>query len=179
MRQLATNPKMQVVHVLETLWHAVKEHPVLIVSGLIFLQLARTKYRDGLRQIPGPFLASFSNLWKLNAAWHQNMHRENLRVHEDYGDIVRIGPNHVSLADPQSMRTIYGVTNVFPKVRFSVLLSPSCHQSIIFLRPPGNINMLMNKTPSSRLSTPLPRLSSMAGSCRTCSPLRAMTITCA
>jgi len=46
------------------------------------------------------------------------MHRENVRVHEDYGPIVRIGPNHVSVADPQSMRAIYGVQNVFPKSAF-------------------------------------------------------------
>lgn len=44
------------------------------------------------------------------------MHRENVRVHEDYGPIVRIGPNHVSVSDAESMQTIYGVKNVFPKV---------------------------------------------------------------
>lgn len=114
---------MQVTQILTAVWQVVQQHPVFVISTLIFLQLISTKYRDGLRQIPGPFLASFSNLWKLNAVWHQNMHRENLRVHEDYGDIVRIGPNHVSLADPQSMRTIYGVTNVFPKVKLNLLLS--------------------------------------------------------
>jgi hypothetical protein len=52
------------------------------------------------------------------------MHRENVRVHEDYGPIVRIGPNHVSLADPRSMRTIYGVQNVFRKVRGTLSIAP-------------------------------------------------------
>lgn len=133
---------MQAAKILEAVWHFVQQHPVLVVSSIIFIQLASTKYRDGLRQIPGPFLASFSNLWKLNAAWRQNMHRENLRVHEDYGDIVRIGPNHVSLADPQSMRTIYGVTNVFPKVSTVPLLQLSPRYA--------NVPLLVGFLPSCR-----------------------------
>ncbi|KAI9372483.1 cytochrome P450 [Aspergillus egyptiacus] len=68
-----------------------------------------------------PFVASVSNVWKLRAVWNQNMHRENVRVHEDYGPIVRIGPNHVSVADAQSMRAIYGVQNVFRKSAFCPL----------------------------------------------------------
>lgn len=48
------------------------------------------------------------------------MHLENIKVHEEYGPIVRIGPNHVSLSDPQSMRTIYGIQNVFPKVSHTI-----------------------------------------------------------
>lgn len=97
-------------------WTWVKSHPLVTLLVIVFTQLYLTKRRQGLKDIPGPWLASFSNLWKLQAVWKQNMHRENLRVHEDYGDIVRIGPNHVSLADPKSMRAIYGVQNVFPKV---------------------------------------------------------------
>lgn len=101
---------------LELGWDWVQLHPWTTALTVVLTNLVWTKYRSGLRQIPGPFLASFSNLWKLRATWKQNMHRENVRVHEDYGPIVRIGPNHVSVADPESMQTIYGVKNVFPKV---------------------------------------------------------------
>ncbi|KAK4247369.1 cytochrome P450 [Corynascus novoguineensis] len=103
---------------LELGWDWVQLHPWTTVLTVVLTNLVWTKYRSGLRQIPGPFLASFSNLWKLRATWKQNMHRENVRVHEDYGPIVRIGPNHVSVADPESMQTIYGVKNVFPKSAF-------------------------------------------------------------
>ncbi|KZL74867.1 cytochrome p450 oxidoreductase [Colletotrichum incanum] len=103
---------------LDSGWAWVKGHPLLALLAVVVTQLYLTKRRHGLKDIPGPWLASFSNLWKLRAVWKQNMHRENLRVHEDYGDIVRIGPNHVSLADPKSLRAIYGVQNVFPKSAF-------------------------------------------------------------
>ncbi|OTA99734.1 hypothetical protein M426DRAFT_76178 [Hypoxylon sp. CI-4A] len=99
-------------------WTWVKSHPWTTVISIILISLIRTRYRKGLRRVPGPFVASFSNLWKLRAAWNKNMHRENVRVHEDYGPIVRIGPNHVSVADPESMRVIYGVQKVFPKTAF-------------------------------------------------------------
>lgn len=98
-------------------WSWVKSHPWVTAIIILVADVIRTRYRKGLRQIPGPFVASFSNLWKIQAVWNENMHRENVRVHEDYGPIVRIGPNHVSVADPQSMKAIYGVQNVFRKVR--------------------------------------------------------------
>ncbi|GKT59762.1 pisatin demethylase [Colletotrichum tofieldiae] len=99
-------------------WAWLKAHPLLTLLAVVVTQLYLTKRRQGLKDIPGPWLASFSNVWKLRAVWKQNMHRENLRAHEDYGDIVRIGPNHVSLADPKSLRAIYGVQNVFSKSAF-------------------------------------------------------------
>ncbi|KAK3307745.1 cytochrome P450 [Chaetomium strumarium] len=104
--------------VLDLAWSWVKLHPWTAILALLVTQLVLTRNRRGLRDVPGPFLASFSNLWKLRAVWKQNMHRENVRVHEDYGPIVRIGPNHVSVADPESMQTIYSVKNVYPKSAF-------------------------------------------------------------
>ncbi|KAL1962642.1 hypothetical protein VTN77DRAFT_9356 [Rasamsonia byssochlamydoides] len=99
-------------------WRWAQLHPWITAATILFTQLALTRYRPGLRHVPGPFVASFLNWWKLRAVWNKNMHRENVRVHEDYGPIVRIGPNHVSVADPESMRIIYGVQNVFRKSAF-------------------------------------------------------------
>ncbi|KAF2219367.1 cytochrome P450 [Elsinoe ampelina] len=96
----------------------VVSHPVTCVLVIFATSLLRTRYRPGLRNVPGPFTASFSNWWKWKAVWRRNMHRENIRVHEDYGPIVRIGPNHVSLADPGSMAAIYGIQTVFKKSEF-------------------------------------------------------------
>jgi hypothetical protein len=107
-------------------WRFVQLHPWWTALTVLLTQLFFTRYRGGLRQIPGPFVASFSNLWKLRAVWNRNMHRENVRVHEDYGPIVRIGPNHVSVADAQSMRAIYGVQNVFHKVDLPALTCNYC-----------------------------------------------------
>lgn len=111
----ASTPKL-----LETLVPQARQwvglHPWITILAILTTQLVLTRYSKGLRHVPGPFVASFSNFWKLRAVWNTNMHRENIRVHEDYGPIVRIGPNHVSANDPESVRAIYGVKNVFPKV---------------------------------------------------------------
>ncbi|KAF4547722.1 Cytochrome P450-like protein 71 [Elsinoe fawcettii] len=94
---------------------------------ILLAVVLRIKYKPGLRHVPGPFIASVSSWWKLRAVWNRNMHLENMRVHEDYGPIVRIGPNHVSLADPASMATIYGVQKVFPKSAFYPLAEAIHH----------------------------------------------------
>jgi len=85
-----------------------------LVAAVVGFQLWYTRHR--LRHIPGPFIASFSNLWKLNAVWHWDMPRRNVAVHAQYGPLVRIGPNHISVADPDAVRTIYDFKNIFPKV---------------------------------------------------------------
>jgi hypothetical protein len=88
----------------------------IFVLLLSCVQLVRTRYRKGLSAIPGPFIASFSNLWKLNAVYKGDMPRRNIAIHEKYGPVVRIGPNHVSFASPQGFQTIHGSRQAFAKV---------------------------------------------------------------
>ncbi|MCJ1360922.1 hypothetical protein MMC16_000017 [Acarospora aff. strigata] len=101
-----------------SLYHSARAHPYLILVSVVILRLAWTRNRRGLREIPGPFLASFSNLWKLKAVWRQDMPRRNIELHEKFGPLVRIGPNHVSISDPVALKTVYGFTNIFKKSAF-------------------------------------------------------------
>ena len=80
--------------------------PLLAVIFII-LNFVRKYFTIGLRQVPGPFLARFSNLWKLNAAWHQDMPKRNIAIHQKYGSVVRIGHNTVSVSDPSALAVIY------------------------------------------------------------------------
>ncbi|RYO73661.1 hypothetical protein DL764_010439 [Monosporascus ibericus] len=41
-----------------------------------------------------------------------------LRLHAKYGDVVRLGPNTLSFADPKALKSIYGLNKGFVKVRF-------------------------------------------------------------
>lgn len=75
-----------------------------------------TRYKPHLRKIPGPTLASFSNLWKIAGVLKQDMPWRNIAAHEKHGPLVRIGPNHVSTSDPEALKVIYGFVNVFRKV---------------------------------------------------------------
>lgn len=101
------------------LFFGLKEHYVLVALGALVLSCLWTKYATTLHDIPGPFSASFSNWWKLKAVWTDRMPKLNVEAHEKYGSLVRIGPNHVSVSDPEAMRVIYGTSNIYRKVRHS------------------------------------------------------------
>ncbi|KAK0627366.1 isotrichodermin C-15 hydroxylase [Immersiella caudata] len=61
-----------------------------------------------LRDFPGPILQSASSLpwaWQ-NFSGEQAFHTQ--RLHEKYGPVVRITPNHLSFTDASSWRDIYG-----------------------------------------------------------------------
>ena len=36
------------------------------------------------------------------------MHRETVRLHEKHGTLVRMGPDQVSVTDPDAVKKIYG-----------------------------------------------------------------------
>jgi hypothetical protein len=85
--------------------------PLLLVIYIIYI-----RYFTGISHIPGPFIASISNFWKINAAWHQEMPKRNIALHRKYGPLVRIGPNMISVDDPAALPIIYGFKPIYLKV---------------------------------------------------------------
>jgi hypothetical protein len=69
-----------------------------------------------LRHIPGPFFASLTNLPRLLWVLKNKAHDVHIDLHRKYGDLVRIGPNVVSIADPAEIPRIYDYSGRFPKV---------------------------------------------------------------
>lgn len=73
-----------------------------------------TTYKNH-KTIPGPFIAKFSNTW---LAWHAKHGRKFAAVHEahqKYGKVVRVGYNHISIADERGLQTVYAHGNGFLK----------------------------------------------------------------
>lgn len=68
-----------------------------------------------IRHIPGPRLASFSNLWLMYQCRRGRRYKAVDAAHEKYGTFVRIQPHHVSIADPDAIPIIYGHGNGFLK----------------------------------------------------------------
>ena len=93
-----------------------RAYPLPVVLALLLLYLLRVRYRSGLRNVPGPFLASITSLWKLNIVRNEDMPWTSIRAHKKYGPMVRIGPNHVSIAHPDAIKIIYGNESKFRKV---------------------------------------------------------------
>lgn len=70
------------------------------------------------RDIPGPFLAKFTDLWRLRVVRQRNSHDVYLAMHKKYGDLVRIGPNCISICKPEMIPTIYGIGKGYVKSDF-------------------------------------------------------------
>jgi hypothetical protein len=68
-----------------------------------------------LKNIPGPFWARFSNLWYFNRIRHGQFEHDNIKLHKQYGPIVRVGPNHYSISDMAAIKTVYGTGSKFAK----------------------------------------------------------------
>ncbi|KAJ9191450.1 hypothetical protein DTO164E3_8855 [Paecilomyces variotii] len=87
---------------------------VLLLLYYIVPYLARSHYLD----IPGPFLAKFSNFWLLYQARRGRRYQTVHELHKKHGKFVRIQPNHVSVADDNAVQEIYGHGNGFLKAEF-------------------------------------------------------------
>jgi hypothetical protein len=84
---------------------------VFITLCLLFTALVYWKLFNNWKQldhVPGPRLAGFSDLWR---AWYQRrgeLRGKLVKLHEQYGPIVRYGVRSVSVNDPSAMDLVYG-----------------------------------------------------------------------
>ena len=105
----------------------VLKHWILVFFGSAAIFLLRNKYYNGLSSYPGPWLASYTNWWRFFKVWQRDFEWTNIELHRKHGDIVRLGPNVLSFADPGAIKIIYGLNKGFTKVRFqlSMIRPPS------------------------------------------------------
>ncbi|KAK0510977.1 hypothetical protein JMJ35_006529 [Cladonia borealis] len=96
---------------------------------VITIQLIRTWWR--LRHIPGPFLASLTNIQRVWWVKTKRAHLIHQQMHEKYGDVVRFGPNMVSISDPSVISTVYPIRPGFPKSDFYKVLMPYTKQGAL------------------------------------------------
>jgi hypothetical protein len=109
-------------------FHFLLEHRLLsVVTSFIFLSLLKyvvqTRYQKNLRKIPGPWIASVSNIYRLARVVMGHAHSHDIKLHRKYGDTVRIGPNAVSIGSATATKAIYGIGAGLRKVRNRPLLT--------------------------------------------------------
>lgn len=102
---------------LEKLPQATKEHLLLVTLTVVVLIAVRNKFQSGLTSIPGPPVAAHTKLWRLYNVWKGSAHLEAIKLHKKYGNLVRIAPNVVSVADPKWISVFYGAKEDYIKVR--------------------------------------------------------------
>ncbi|KAL4783817.1 cytochrome P450 [Aspergillus varians] len=96
-----------------------------IVSILLFLlgiYLVRVRLR--LNHIPGPFIASLTNIVRRSWVTTGNAHLIHTDLHRKYGKVVRAGPNTVLVSDPTLIPSIYRFSEPYQKSEFYDALIP-------------------------------------------------------
>jgi hypothetical protein len=68
-----------------------------------------------LMKVPGPITAALTNLWLMYQCRRGRRYLAVNELHQKYGKVVRIQPNHVSIADDAAINIIYGHGNGFLK----------------------------------------------------------------
>ena len=86
----------------------------LFLLPLLFYLLPYLR-NQSLLNIPGPLIARFSNLWLLLQSRRGRRYLAVDAAHKKYGQLVRIQPDHVSVADPEAIPIIYSHTGGWTK----------------------------------------------------------------
>jgi hypothetical protein len=88
--------------------------PVLFLVLQLLLRLSGALFSP-LKDIPGPFWTRFTSLWYFSRVHHGQFEHENIKLHQQYGPIVRIAPNQYSISDISAIKTVYGTGSQFAK----------------------------------------------------------------
>lgn len=83
------------------------------ISGLFIYNFISSP----LKHFPGPFFATFTNVWRCIVTSGGSAHVTQANLHQRYGSAVRMGPNMLSLADPELIKTVYNFNDPWKKVR--------------------------------------------------------------
>ena len=89
--------------------------PWTLLALPVFYYLLPYLRNWSIKDIPGPFSAAFTNFWLLYQCRRGRRYAAVDNAHKEYGTLVRIQPNHVSIADADAIPVIYGHGNGFLK----------------------------------------------------------------
>jgi cytochrome P450 len=104
--------------VLEDILTVMARHWPSALAILIIIHFTRNYFHHGLNRYPGPFLARITNWWRFFDVLNRRPEVTHIRLHKTHGDVVRLGPNYLSFADPRAVKDIYGLNKGFIKSDF-------------------------------------------------------------
>ncbi|KAK0369863.1 cytochrome P450 oxidoreductase, partial [Colletotrichum costaricense] len=88
--------------------------------------------RSPLRSVPGPLLARYTDFWYFHRLKQGKFEKVNQELHEQYGPIVRYGPNRYSINDAEALKTVYGHGTQFQKSEWYIPFQPNEDQWNVF-----------------------------------------------
>ena len=83
---------------------------------VVVVHLACNYFNHGLNKYPGARLAAFTDWWRFWIVLGRRPDVTHIALHRQHGDIVRLGPNMLSFANPAALKQIYGLNKGFVKV---------------------------------------------------------------
>lgn len=90
---------------------------VAAVGGtLVVVHLGYSYLSSPLKAFPGPIWAKFTNLWRMYDYWSCTQIESHRKLHDKYGPAVQIGPDMISLSDPELVKVVYSTRGDFVKV---------------------------------------------------------------
>ncbi|KFY28483.1 hypothetical protein V491_00439 [Pseudogymnoascus sp. VKM F-3775] len=104
--------------VIDVILALVARHWPSALVVIVIVHFIRNYFHHGLNQYPGPFLARITNWWRFWDVYNRRPEVTHIRLHEKHGDVVRLGPNYLSFADPKAVKDIYGLNKGFIKSQF-------------------------------------------------------------
>lgn len=90
--------------------------PAVLLVGFAAYLLSNY-FNRGLNKYPGPVIASFTDWWRFWDVYKRRPEVTHIKLHEKHGDVVRLGPNVLSISDPKALKIIYGLNKGFTKVQ--------------------------------------------------------------
>ncbi|KAE8445039.1 hypothetical protein EG329_013753 [Mollisiaceae sp. DMI_Dod_QoI] len=102
----------------ESLIEVLLHHWPAVLGVALVAYLLKNKFNRGLNKYPGPLLASFTDWWRFWIVLRRRPEVHHIRLHEELGHVVRLGPNALSFSDPKALKTIYGLNKGFVKSEF-------------------------------------------------------------
>lgn len=79
-----------------------------VATALFYYTVLLPFFISPLAKIPGPKLAAITKYHILYKTWAEQRNRYVHELHAQYGPIVRLGPEEISISDPAYVKEIYG-----------------------------------------------------------------------
>ncbi|KAF9894096.1 hypothetical protein FE257_009069 [Aspergillus nanangensis] len=89
--------------------------PCLLLAYRIISLLHTSFTTRSLFSVPGPFSTRLTKLWYFNRVRRGHFEQDNIQLHQRYGPVVRIAPDHYTINDRAAIKTIYSTGSKFAK----------------------------------------------------------------
>ncbi|KAF2258967.1 putative benzoate 4-monooxygenase cytochrome P450 [Lojkania enalia] len=105
--------------------------PISAIALVVLLGLRLLQQYARLKHVPGPFLAKLTNFERAYWVWTRRAHEIHINLHQEYGKIVRCGPNMVSVESGLEVEKIYRMRDPLKKSDYYHVILPMIKGKIL------------------------------------------------